>query len=361
MSVGAASGTVRGMAETLEDDIRRRVSVGLETDGGPCDVSGLRQLEGGVSSLTYAATVSCSGSAERNVVVKVAPPGLEPVRNRDVLRQARLLSALTTRVPDVPVPAVLWEDAELPPLFVMSLLAGDSYEPTYDVSDRPPPAAVVRERALTAARVLAHLQSVPPTLVGVEGEPVTGAREELERWARLLETVDPGIAPGHADLHARLAAAVPDGLDPTLLHGDYRLGNMLFVDGDLSGIIDWEIWSVGDPRSDLAWLLMHSDPRHRFETERSAADIASGQGMPSMASLLEAYREVRAIDVTDLGWFLACCYYKVASTVSVFVKRQRKSRAPDPRILTAAETLPDVISRANEVLDAVDRDDSWLV
>ena len=80
--------------------------------------------------MTYVATIAGGGRA----VVKVAPAGIPPVLNRDVLRQARLLRALAGT--PVPVPEVLWEDAgdppEVPPLFVMSFVAGASLEPLFD-------------------------------------------------------------------------------------------------------------------------------------------------------------------------------------------------------------------------------------
>ena len=94
-------------------------------------VAGIRRLAGGASSLTYAGTTA----GGREVVVKVAPAGVPPVLNRDVLRQARVLRALGGT--GVPVPEVLWEDGGnppgVPPLFVMSFVAGTSLEPLFDL------------------------------------------------------------------------------------------------------------------------------------------------------------------------------------------------------------------------------------
>ena len=100
-------------------------------------------MPGGISSLTYATTLRGTVDADRRVVVKVAPPGLEPVRNRDVLRQARVMAALGA-APGVLVPEVLVTDAGSPPFFVMAFVPGEAYEPKWDVSDAPPAAAMVR-------------------------------------------------------------------------------------------------------------------------------------------------------------------------------------------------------------------------
>src|SRR5579863_1706958 len=101
-------------------------------------VTGLRPLAGGASSLTYAGAIEAAGG--RRVVVKVAPPGVAPVLNRDVLRQARLIRALGST--SVPVPEVLWEDEGappgVPPLFVMSFLEGTSLEPLFDLEGTGP-------------------------------------------------------------------------------------------------------------------------------------------------------------------------------------------------------------------------------
>lgn len=321
-------------------------------------VSGLRRLPGGVSSLTYAAQLARPARAPRNVVLKIAPLGLEPVKNRDVLRQARIIRLLGRQ--GITVPDVLFEDASLPPLFAMDLVAGDSYEPLLDVMDEPPAAEVVRARAVTAASTLALIQNLDPALLGVADEPVVPLQDELERWARLLETVEDDVCPGHADLHARLAATMPAPTAPTLVHGDYRLANMLFDGTELAAVIDWEIWSVGDPRTDIGWLLMHTDPAHYFRRERGRRDLQAGRGMPRASVLLDAYQSVRPGEVSDLEWFLAYCHYKTASTIAVLVKRNRRLAEPDPAIAVGAESLAAVVGRGHAILDARDAGRSWV-
>ncbi len=311
-------------------------------------------LPGGVSSLTYRATLTRPERPDTAIVLKMAPPGLEPIRNRDVLRQARIIRLLGT-APGVRVPAILFEEdgtLERPPLFAMTLVDGQSYEPLLDVAGSPPGPDTVASRARAAAGMLARMQNLDPVALGVGTDPVVPIAEELARWKRLLDTVDDDIAPRHAELHAALADRIPAPVAPTLLHGDYRLANMLFAGEDLTAIIDWEIWSVGDPRTDLAWLLMHTDPAHRFRQSRPAADLAAGTGMPSRGELLAAYRAERDVPAADLDWFLAYCYYKTASTMSVFVKRNRRRSDPDPALVVAAESLTAVVERGLAVLGA---------
>lgn len=306
-----------------------------------------------------------TSNGEQAVVVKVAPPGLAPVRNRDVLRQAQALRRLAG-VGGFPVPAVEFEDQgsppEVPPLFAMELRAGDSYEPALDVAAVPPDPVTAAERMRAAARALARLQCCAPEVLGFNGEPVADPIDELERWQRLFATVDADIGPGHEKLYGRLAESVPRAIAPRVLHGDYRVANMLFVGPRLEAVIDWEIWSVGDPRFDLAWLLMHTHPAHVFREHRPPADVAAGSALPPAERLLEIYLdERRALGATDdaiaelqadLPWFLGVCFYKTASTIAVIHKRDRRRPEPDPTITYAAEHLGEVLTAGHRVLDS---------
>jgi aminoglycoside phosphotransferase (APT) family kinase protein len=351
--VTGATPAVRGGTVALDEPaLLERATAAAAARWPGARVSGLEVLHGGVSSLTFAATLS--GVPEERagtVVVKVAPPGLAPVRNRDVLRQARLLRALHG-VDDVRVPDVLVEDAELPPFFIMSFVAGDAYEPLKDADEHPPTPAVVDARARAAARMLAALQRTDPAAIGLADEPVVGPRDELERWAALFATVPDELHHGHAELLEALRASVPEPLPARVLHGDYRVGNMQFAGTRLAAIIDWEIWSVGDPRSDLAWLLVWSDPVQKFHHRRDAANTAAGAGMPDAAALLEEYRAINPIALPDMAWFAACCRYKMAATTAVLIKQSRRRPEPDPRLEVAATTLAAIIARGLRDLHA---------
>ena len=302
----------------------------------------LERLPGGVSSLTFAARLE---GPDRRVVVKVAPPGLAPVRNRDVLRQARLLHVLSA-AGDVRVPEVLLEDAGTPPFFVMEFVPGDSYEPRLDVADAPPSAATVRARALAAADMLARLQRVDPS--GLDEEPLP-VIEELDRWQRLYATVPEELHAGQEELYRRLVDSLPEPVVPAILHGDYRIGNMQFDGERLAAIIDWEIWSLGDPRTDLAWLITWLDPVQRFHETRSEADERAATGLPSRDELLAAYGD----EPPDLPWFEAYCRYKMASTTAVLVKQSRRRPVPLSHLEVAATTIPAMVARGLDILDRV--------
>lgn len=303
------------------------------------DVEGLRPLSGGASSLTYVGQ-----TADRPVVVKVAPAGLAPTRHRDVLRQARVIKALHST--PLPVPDVLFEDPGdpplVPPLFVMSWVDGSSVEPLYDVGAAVDSA--VPQRYRSAAEMLAQLHRVDHSAVGLGDEPVSSAGAEVERWCRALQTVEPALAPGWRDVADALAESVPAPLGPALVHGDFRLGNLLAVGADITAVIDWEIWSVGDPRVDVGWFLINSDPR----TYRRATRYL---GMtPNPTELASTYRTALGVPVPDLDWFQALACFKSVATWSLIVKHNRRRSVPAADVAAMATVLPHLLIRAGELL-----------
>lgn len=312
----------------------------------------LEPLPGGVSSLTFSARLQGPRLEPRRVVVKVAPPGLAPVRNRDVLRQARVIKALHG-TPGVMVPEVVLEDAGSPPFFVMEFVPGEAYEPKWDVTEAPPAPDIVERRARAAATMLARLQAVTPPAVGLADEPVLSPAAELDRWAALYATVGDDLRGEETSLQRGLRQRIPAPAPARILHGDYRLGNMQF-DGDrLAAIIDWELWSVGDPRHDLAWLMAFTDPIQQRISERDAPNQAAADAMPTGRELLDEYLTATAgagEPPPELDWFLALCYYKLGATMSTLAKRNRRAAEPDPGLERIAQTTPPMLARALELV-----------
>jgi aminoglycoside phosphotransferase (APT) family kinase protein len=306
----------------------------------PLGAEEVRPLAGGASSLTFAARVD-----GRRVVVKAAPPGLPPVLNRDVLRQARVVRALHGT--DVPVPEVVWEDAgdppDVPPLFVMDFVEGTSLEPLFD-RDGDEPEDVVNARMRNAAATLAALHALDPSTLGLADEPVVGPDAEIDRWCRLLETVDPTLVSGWEDIAAALRAAEPPPARAALVHGDFRLGNLLADGSAVTAVVDWEIWTVGDPRVDVGWFLVNADPAtYRRETRYAHA-------LPPPAELIDVYAEAAGGDVRDLGWFEALACFKSTATWALIVKHNRRREEPDRDVEEIAGALPDLLARARVLL-----------
>ena len=318
------------MVELDLDELRRRLAGAGITDVGP--------LAGGASSLTFH-----GARDDRAVVIKVAPPGVEPVAHRDVLRQAHILKALAaTRVP---VPEVLWEDPgrppHIPPLFVMAHVDGDCVEPLFDGC---PPSADVVERYRSACRTMAALHRVSPVEIGLGAEPVVDPVAEVQRWCGTLQTVDAALVPDWQGVRDALLRYTPPAMRPAVVHGDFRLGNLLAVGARINSVIDWEIWSIGDPRIDAGWFLINSDA-DTYQRVPASAGTA-----PPTAELARIYQHELGGAIGELAWFTALACFKSAATWSLIVKHNRRRHSPRAELEAMAGTLPRLLERALSML-----------
>jgi aminoglycoside phosphotransferase (APT) family kinase protein len=319
------------MAELDLDELRRRLAV--------AEIADVTALAGGASSLTFGGV-----RFGRQVVIKVAPPGVEPVAHRDVLRQARVVKALAGT--QVPVPEVVWEDPgappQTPPLFVMSHVEGDCVEPLFDSC---PPSDDLPERYRNAARTMAALHSLSPIELGLGGESMLDPVAEVRRWCDTLQTVDAALVPDWQGVRDALLQRAPHAMRPSVVHGDFRLGNVLAAGTDVNAVIDWEIWSIGDPRIDAGWFLINCDPE-TYQRVPASAGMA-----PSTVELAEIYRHELGEETGDLAWFTALACFKSAATWSLIVKHNRRRRAPQADLEAMVAALPRLLTRARTMLN----------
>ena len=311
---------------SFEAGLAARVSAELRRERPGLEVGELTRLPGGHSGLTYRVETS-----EAPLVVKSVPENQKPVGRHDMLRQARIISALAPT--NVPVPAVVATDESEPAWFAMQLVGGESLEPVLDDPAVPPPLAAAR--MLRAAEILPALHDVPLDKVPVDAEPLS-PRDELARWARTMAAVPPHLVPDADRLHRRLSDSVPAAVEATLVHGDYRLGNLICDGVDPLAVIDWEIWSIGDPRVELGWFLVFADGTNFPEVGREVP------GLPGATELVALYAAASGgRELADLAWFDALGRFKMAAIMGHNLRRHREGRHHDPD----QEKLPATIER----------------
>jgi aminoglycoside phosphotransferase (APT) family kinase protein len=327
--------------------LRVRVAASLSNWRPGASLVAIEPLTGGASSLTYLVDLAGVPAAERRLVLKVAPPGLAPVRNRDVLRQARLMKALGST--PVSVPRSLFDDAGdppgVPPYLAMDLLPGECSEPVLVPTDVRPDPDEVRDRYLSAARALATLHAVDPNDVGLGDEPVVTIADEIDRWTKAFTTVPEELRGEYERCAAALHESIPPAMRPVVNHGDYRLGNTLCRDGRVEAIIDWEIWTLGDPRIDVTWLTFFTD-----EAEHPAAEPGPPAGTPTKSEVIAAYEVASGVPLNDMDWFDALTRYKEAGATALLLKRGRNGGAMPPPMQRMVAGVPRLL---DEVLVAL--------
>lgn len=330
------------------EELEQRASAVAGRWSAGAGVGELERLVGGRASVTYRAWMT-GGAGDRAVVIKVAPPGVPPVKNRDVLRQARVLRSLEG-APGLRVPKVMFEDPgappEVPPFFVMEHVDGECFEPILDpIEGEMLPPGEVRARELHLAGMLAALHDVRPDRVGLGEEPVVSLAEELDRWVQLFDTMPEDMRPRVPEATAALQASMPEPLPPVILHGDFRLGNTLARDGEIRAVIDWEIWTIGDPRIDLGWYLMSTHPSKQPTALREAP------GMPPDDELVATYEKARRVGLEAMDWFHALTRFKAGAITAQIIKHNERRPDPDPIVAKWGRTVPvDFVDQAMHLL-----------
>ncbi|MEU5001489.1 phosphotransferase family protein [Streptomyces sp. NPDC021622] len=273
--------------------------------GGPLTA---RLIEGGRSNLTYAVT---DGSTRW--VVRRPPLGHVLATAHDMKREHRVISALHPTDVPVPTPVLLCEDDSVigAPFYVMDFVEGTPYR----TADELAPLGAERTRAAVNGLVdtLVDLHSVDPAAVGLGdfGRPDGFLDRQLRRWGKQLDASRNRDLAGIDELHAALGRKLPVSPAATVVHGDYRLDNVLIGPEDkIRAILDWEMSTLGDPLTDLGLLVMYST---RLELPNSPISTTAGApGHPRAAELVERYAARSGRDVSAVDWYTAFAWFKLA-------------------------------------------------
>ena len=302
-------------------------------------------MEDGHAGLTFGFAVA-SASDERRYVLKIAPPGVRRSGNTDVHRQAPLLRAL--REAGLPVPDVPFADPEETalgsPYIVMDRLPGRTFviwtpHPEF-TPDQTTAVWTQTAQALAAIHKFDWRTRLPDWNHHAALEDQTGF------WSRILaKSDDEGWKARGAQLAAALEATRPAPGPIGLVHGDYQPGNVLFENGVLTGVIDWELAFIGPQTLDVGWLLMMGDPACWHP------DFQPRLGLDRDA-LLSVYEAARGAPVAHADWFQALACYRMAAISGLNVKLHRSGRRPDPIWDDMAKCVPLQMDRAFALLSA---------
>ncbi|MEU7203759.1 phosphotransferase family protein [Streptomyces sp. NPDC045470] len=288
--------------ERLRDHLDRELPGAVR---GPLDAE---LIEGGRSNLTYRVT-----DGTDRWVVRRPPLGHVLATAHDMGREFRVISALHPTAVPVPEALLLCEDEEVlgAPFYVMELVEGVPYRTAEQLAGLGPERT--RGVVLSLVDTLVALHAVDPAAVGLDGfgRPDGFLERQLRRWGKQLAASKNRELPGIDALHEALGAALPASPAPAVVHGDYRLDNVLVgADDRITAVLDWEMSTLGDPLTDLGLLVMYSEQE---DVPGSPIATTSGApGHPEAAELIERYAAGSGRDVSGIAWYTAFAYFKLA-------------------------------------------------
>ncbi|MXR21072.1 phosphotransferase family protein [Halobacterium bonnevillei] len=299
----------------------------------------------------------------RDLVVRRPPPGETAETAHDVLREYRVMDALQDT--DVPVPETVaaCEDHDVigSDFYVMERVRGDV------LRDKEPQRfaeAEMREgvgNELVDTLAAIHDVGVEAVGLGEFGRPSGYTRRQVDRWRKQLSwafevTEAEREVPKLERVGAWLDDNVPDDHPGTLVHGDYKLDNVVYAPGtppDLAAVLDWEMATLGDPRADLGWLLSYW--RDAKDPEPVVEDLANRfverDGYPTRRDLVDRYEAATGIEYTNDRFYRALAVYKLAALGEMFYRRHLEGNADDPMYPLMADRVPALAERATRIID----------
>lgn len=321
-----------------------------ERVGAKVTVDSLRLASQGMSDDTLFVAATADGGERHDLVVRRYRGLVEEIS--DCERQFRVLRALADG--DVPVAAVLWlePDAEVlgGPFFVMERVAGEVPVP-WSPEGREFLARAGRgpigEQFVEILAAIHGLATDGRDLGFLADERPVDAEAHLDEMEAMVRRYRREPEPIVADALGWLRSHLPDCSEVTLVHGDYRTGNMIFADDRIVAVLDWEFTRLGDPMIDVAWVLARSN--------RMDSPLACYLLEPER--FVEAYESLsdRAVDMAAVRfWEL---YHQVFNAMVWMSAEQAigSERSDDLRLLRWSYTLPVMRSLVAEALEAAER------
>ena len=270
------------------------------------------RIAGGRSNLTFRVT----GAGDGAWILRRPPLGTTLGSAHDMGREHRILTALERTPVPAPVPVAYCGDEQVTgsEFYVMDFVEGVVLR---DESDVEANFAEPDRRRVGEALVdtLAELHAVDPDAAGVGdlGRRDGYADRQLRRWKRQWDDSKTRELDAMEEAHRLLAARVPEQRDTTIVHGDYRLDNVIVTPaGDVAAVVDWELCTLGDPLADLGLLMDYwAQPGDEVVPLTRAPTLAAG--FPTRDELAARYAERSGRDISELDFFVALGYWKLAA------------------------------------------------
>jgi aminoglycoside phosphotransferase (APT) family kinase protein len=280
---------------------------------GSGPITATRIGDGGGSNFTFL----LERGDERFVLRRPPRPPLPPSAH-DMVREAGLQDAIRVAGFDrlAEIVAVCEDEAVLGvPFYVMRFLDG------HVITDELPTGLEdedARHRLgldLVETLVEIHAADVGRPELAAFARPGSYLERQTRRFTQLWEINKTRELPEVERVGAWLTAHLPEPLPETVVHGDYRLGNMMVAPGEptrILAVLDWEMGAIGDPRADVGYLLAtYSEPGGRTSALGSTP-VTAEPGFPSRAELVEHYAQRSGRDLEPLAWFEALALWKAA-------------------------------------------------
>jgi aminoglycoside phosphotransferase (APT) family kinase protein len=351
---------VPGVADTT--GLARWIS-GHGLPGAGQDLS-VELITGGRSNLTYRLDFrdGAAGSPVTRLVLRRPPLGHVLPTAHDMAREYRVLGALHGTAVPVPRPVALCPDATVigAPFYLMEWVDGVVFRTSKDAEMlTPAQAGLICE---SFAEMLASIHGLDVGAIGLDGfgRPEGYMARQLARWQRQWELSVTREIPGYDELVSRLAAGLPAAGGPaagTLVHGDFRIDNMLIEPSPrprIVAVVDWEMSTLGDPLADLGLALVYwteAGEEDLLPRTLGGASVTTGAGFLARHQIAARYAELTGRDLSRLDYYMAFGCFKLAVVLEGIHARFLQHKTVGEGFEREGKAVAVLIERAHRLLD----------
>ncbi len=335
-----------------------RSNLTYRLDFGPGEPAGEQVRQDGAQVSQDGKQVGEDGVPPRRLVLRRPPLGHVLPTAHDMSREYRVLSALSGGAVPVPAPVAFCPDDDVigAPFYVMGYVDGLVLRTKEDGEKINSMQAGQISECL--AQTLAAIHQVDVAAAGLAdfGRPEGYLARQLGRWQRQWNLSCTRELPDFTRLVERLADRMPAEGEGTLVHGDFRLDNLLIrlePQPRVAAVVDWEMSTLGDPLADLGLTLTYwTDPG---DPERLGLELAgtvtSREGFLDSAGFATRYAELTGRDVSAIGYYTAFGCFKLAVVLEGIHARFLQNQTVGEGFDKAGEGVPALVGRANRMLD----------
>ena len=298
---------------------------------------------------------------ERYVLRRPPRPPLPPSAH-DMVREARLQLALAPHGIRLPPILAVCEDASVlgVPFYVMRFLEGHVITGALPVGLEAEASRRRLGEELVDALVEIHAADVRDPALAAFARPGSYHERQVRRFGQLWEVNATRDLPTVVGVGRRLGELLPEPLPETVVHGDYRLGNLM-VERDRTdrvlAVLDWEMGAIGDPRADVGYLLATYAEPGGGPSPLGVSPVTALEGFPTKAELVARYEARSGRAVGGLAWFEALALWKAAVFCEAIYGRFTRGElgAEDARAAAFEHAVPRMAEAAAERLDEAGR------
>lgn len=285
------------------------------------------------------------------VPATLAPPA-PGIGRGDVRREYQVIRALFQahgrggRVP-VAEPFLLCQDTSVvgAPFFVTTKVAGTVYRSEKQCASLSPTQARSVSHGLIDTLAALHLLDVRATGLADFARTDQFLIRQVDRWDRLHAASASREVPKLARLASGLRAGVPGGYRVAILHGDYRLENIVISNtspGRIAAVLDWEAATIGDPLVDVGLLFTFWEGTGT-PVKAIASAHTNGRGFPNIRQMAERYALKTGFDLSRIGWYVALNHYRIAGLLEALHYRTLHGLPVAPGLEHAGRWVPGLV------------------